>query len=157
MTVKSVKVAPIPRGYRSITPHITTADVAAAVAFYRAAFEASEVSVETAAGTDVAVFAHLKIGNSNLTVGIGEAIGPGPINLHHYVENFDATWAQALAAGCHIISAPVETFWGDKLGLLIDPIGIRWSIAQRVTHVSAEERARRALAPLEAPSALEVA
>ena len=146
MTTKNAKVAPIPRGYRSVTPHITTTDVRAAIAGYQAAFGAVEVSVETAPNRDVAVFAQIKIGNSVLTIGAGEAFGAGFVSLHHYVDDIDAVWTNALEAGFVEHKAVETTFWGDKMGLLTDPQGVRWSVAQRVERVSTDERFARAAA-----------
>ncbi len=151
MTVKTKKVAPIPRGFRSLTPHLATPDVSAAITIYGAAFGASVASVEKAPDTDVILFAQVKIGNSLLTIGQGEAFGAGTLSLHHYVEDLDATWAAALTAGFTELSALEETYWGDRMGLMIDPLGVRWSIAQRVQRLSAEERDERARAALGYP------
>lgn len=145
MTKKIQKVAPVPRGFRSLTPHVLVADVSAAAALYRKAFGAVEVATETAAGTDRVVFAHLRIGNSALTLGQGEVREPGQIGLHHYVEDFETAWDRAVKAGFLVAEPPHETYWGDRLGFLIDPMGVRWSLAQRVTRVAPEERAARAL------------
>lgn len=144
MSGKSTKVAPIPRGFRALTPHITTGDVNAAVALYQAALGADVVLTEVAPGTDEVIFAQLKIGNSLLTLGQGEAFGPGYVSLHHYVEDADATWVKALAAGFTELGPLEETYWGDRMGLLSDPLGVRWSIGQRILRLTAQERDARA-------------
>ena len=144
MTDKAKKVAPIPKGYRSLTPHVLVHDVAAAVALYQTALGAEVTAAETAAGSDVQVFAQLRIGNSMLTVGMGEAYGAGQVMLHHYVEDFDTAWNNALAAGFAVLDVPAETWWGDRLGVMIDPVGVRWSFAQRVVRLTAQERTARA-------------
>ncbi|MEV8468832.1 VOC family protein [Fluviibacterium sp. DFM31] len=144
MNKNTRKVAPIPRGYRSITPHICVSDVDAAVGLYVNAFGATVVSTETALGSETTLFAQLKIGNALVTIGQGEGFGPGIVSLHHYVENLDRTWESALAAGFTVVREPEETYWGDRMGLMLDPIGVRWSIGQRVTRLTAEEREIRA-------------
>ncbi|RKF12705.1 VOC family protein [Roseovarius spongiae] len=145
MTTKTQKVAPIPRGFRSLTPHVLVADVSAAAALYQRAFGAVEVAVETAPGADRVAFAHLRIGNSALTLGQGDMPDPGQIGLHHYVEDFEAAWDSAVKAGFIVMQPPHETYWGDRMGILIDPMGVRWSLAQRVARVTPQERAARAL------------
>lgn len=151
MPGKNTKVAPIPRGFRSVTPHITTADVSAAVVLYETALGASVDSVEMAPGTDVIIFARVKIGNSQLTIGQGEAFGSGFVSLHHYVEDVDAAWEAAISAGFTELRALEETYWGDRMGLLADSLGVRWSIAQRVERLSTEERDQRARAAMGCP------
>ncbi len=148
MAEKNSKVAPIPRGYRSVTPHITTSDIDAAIELYRSAFDATVVSTETVPNSDIVLFAQVKIGNSLMTIGRGDAFGPGVVSLHHYVEDADAVWTSALAAGFTEVSALAETYWGDRMGLLVDPIGVRWSIGQRVLRLSPDEREQRAMAAL---------
>lgn len=151
MTKKDTKVAPIPRGFKAITPHITAIDVNAAVALYESALGATRVSVETVPGTDIVIFAQLKIGNSALTIGQGEAFGAGFVSLHHYVDDADTTWANALGAGFTELKTLEETYWGDRMGLMIDPLGVRWSIAQRVMRLTADERNARAKAAMDIP------
>lgn len=155
MTKKETKVAPIPRGFRAITPHITAVDVGAAVELYEVALGGTIMSVETIPGTNTVIFAQVKIGNSAITIGQGEAFGAGFVSLHHYVEDADATWTKALGAGFTELKALEETYWGDLMGLMVDPLGVRWSIGQRVVRLTAEEREERAKAamgyPLEAP------
>lgn len=144
MTAKATKVAPIPRGYRSITPYITTPDVKAAVALYQAALSATIVSTIEVPDTGTTVFAQIRIGNSQLAVGQGETPGAGTVSLHHYVEDAEATWTAARTAGFTELSGLQDTYWGDRIGLMIDPLGVQWSIGQRVERVTAEEIRDRA-------------
>lgn len=146
MSEKKAKVAPVPRGFRSITPHITTPDVADAVAMYQAALGATVESTQNIPDTETLVFALIKIGNSYLTIGLGEAIGLGSVSLHLYVEDADAAFEKASEAGFAVLFPVEEKYWGDRIGLLSDPLGIRWSIGQRVARLTADEKADRARA-----------
>ena len=146
MTTKTKRVAPIPRGFRAVTAHITVADVAAASALYQRALGASEVDRVEFIDSETPAFAQLRIGNSLITLGQGEVYGTGAVSLHHYVEDFDAAWTCAIDAGFAVISQPAETTWGDVMGTLADPFGVRWSVAQRVERLTREEKAERALA-----------
>ncbi len=76
------EVSPIPRGFRSITPHVSTPDVAGAIATYQSAFGATVASKQTIPETDPVVFALVKIGSSQITVGKGDILGLGSVSLH---------------------------------------------------------------------------
>lgn len=144
------KIATVPRGLRSLTPHILCANVDEAIALYQAAFGASVVTTQPHPATNASVFAHLKIGNSAVTLSQGQSTRGSALSLHFYVEDFDASWAAAVDAGCAELSAPQTAYWGDRLGVLVDPQGVHWTIAQRIERVSAEERSRRAEEQFEA-------
>ncbi len=57
------------------------------------------------------------------------------VTLHLYVEDVDAAFKQAVAAGCE----PMNAFWGDRYGQVFDPYGHSWSIATHVSDLSDEE------------------
>ena len=56
-----------------------------------------------------------------------------------YVPDCDAAFAQALAAGASVIEECQDQFWGDRTGIVADPHGYRWALAQRVREVPFEE------------------
>ncbi len=149
MAQKKAKPAPVPRGFRSLTPHVMAKNVGEAVAMYRAAFDAKLVSSQTIPDTETVIFAVLKIGNSQLTVGQGDPFGTGSVSLHLYVEDAKATWENSVEAGFIITNPLKERYWGDLTGLLSDPLGVQWSIGQRVVKLSAKERKDRAKEALE--------
>ena len=121
MPKKEIQVSPIPRGFRSITPNLTTKNVAQAVAMYQASLGAKIVSTQTIPSTDTIIFALLKIGNSLLTIGHGEAFNSGSVSLHLYVEDAASTWENAQKAGFIVINPLKERYWGDLTGLTTDP------------------------------------
>jgi PhnB protein len=63
-----------------------------------------------------------------------------------YVDNCDAVYAQALAAGATSGNPPMDMFYGDRCAGVRDPFGNTWAIATHVEDVSEEEVARRAAA-----------
>ena len=75
----------------------------------------------------------------------GSPIGQGrwPIALHLYVNDADAAWAKALAAGCQVSHPIADQFWGDRYGQLKDPFGFTWSIASRKEELTPEEMQER--------------
>lgn len=59
-----------------------------------------------------------------------EALGGSPATFHLHVDDADAVWAQALAAGAQVKMPLADQFWGDRYGQLTDPFGHYWSIGQ---------------------------
>jgi hypothetical protein len=55
----------------------------------------------------------------------------------------DATWAQALAAGCQVVMPIADQFWGDRYGHLRDPFGVTWAVATRRENLTVEEMQER--------------
>ena len=149
MAQEKAKVAPVPRGFRSVTPHIIAKNVEDAVAMYRAAFDAKLVSSQTVPDTDLVIFALIKIGNTQLSIGQGQPFGVGSVSLHLYVEDAKSTWARAVEAGFDVTNPLKKRYWGDLTGLMADPLGVQWSIGQRVEKMTAKERRGRAKTALE--------
>jgi uncharacterized glyoxalase superfamily protein PhnB len=44
------------------------------------------------------------------------------------VEDGQAWWDRAVAAGCEVVTPFQTMFWGDRYGQLIDPFKVRWAI-----------------------------
>lgn len=140
-------VQPIPPGMTSITPHLVCRGAAAAIDFYTKAFGAVEQA--RLPGSDGRLMhAFLIIGNAALML-VDEypeqgAVSPltlkgSPVTIHLYVEDVDATVAQAVAAGAQVLMPVADMFWGDRYGVLKDPFGHQWSVASHVRDVSPEE------------------
>jgi uncharacterized glyoxalase superfamily protein PhnB len=72
------------------------------------------------------------------------SIGGTAVNLHLYVEDADAVFNAAVAAGATITMPIDNTFWGDRYGKFLDPYGHDWAIATHVEDLSMEEMMRRA-------------
>jgi uncharacterized glyoxalase superfamily protein PhnB len=62
-----------------------------------------------------------------------------PVTIHLYVQDVDAFFKQAVAAGAKITMPLEDTFWGDRYGKLEDPFGHHWSVATHVRDVKPEE------------------
>ncbi|WP_317205213.1 VOC family protein [Janthinobacterium sp.] len=146
------QVKAIPEGMHSITPHLVIDGAADAIAFYKRAFGAVEAG--RMAGPDGKLMhAMLRIGDSPLML-VDEfpqwgSVGPktlkgSPVTIHLYVEDADAVFAQALAAGATVKMPLQDMFWGDRYGVLDDPFGHHWSIATHVRDVSPEEMQKAA-------------
>ncbi|MES2102610.1 MAG: VOC family protein [Pseudomonadota bacterium] len=141
------KVKPIPEGMHSITPHLVCDGAADAIEFYKKAFNAVEL-MRLPAPDGKLVHGSVRIGDSTLML-VDESpqwnsFGPKslkgtPVTIHLYVENVDAAFAQAVAAGATAKMPPADMFWGDRYGVLIDPFGHNWSLATHTRDLKHEE------------------
>lgn len=140
-------IKPIPEGSHSITPHLVCAGASAAIDFYQRAFNAVEV-MRLPGAPGKLMHAQIRIGDSNVML-VDEmpewgSLGPTSlkgtsVTLHLYVEDADATFAQAVAAGATVKMPLADMFWGDRYGVLIDPFGHQWSIATHTRDVKPDE------------------
>jgi PhnB protein len=137
----------IPAGYHSIAPYLIVDNADAAIAFYKKAFAAEEVFRLVMPDGSIG-HAEIRIGNSIVMLGnespaMGfkspRAFGGSPASLHLYVEDSDATFAQAVAAGATSLEQPEVKFWGDKMGKVECPFGYQWAVSTHVEEVSMEE------------------
>lgn len=144
-------VKAIPGGYESLIPNLVTTNAAAAIEFYKTVFGATDIKQMTGPGGKV-MHAEMKIGNS--LVFINDTMNPeglrapapgtsNPMYLHIYVEDVDAIFSRALAAGSRVEIPLQDMFWGDRYGKLTDPFGQQWGIATRKENVTPEEMTRR--------------
>jgi PhnB protein len=130
-------VRPIPEGYHTVTPYLTVKGAAEAIDFYKKAFGATELMRFDGPGGKV-MHAELKIGDSPVMLGdeapeMG-ALGPhsrggSSVGLLIYVEDVDARFARAIAAGAKEVRPVKDQFYGDRSGTLTDPFGHQWTIA----------------------------
>jgi PhnB protein len=126
----------------TFAPYIVVSNAAAAIDFYKNAFGAVELVRHPAPGTDKLMHAALLIRGGHLmlcddfsSMGHGksetpQALGGSPVTFHLHVDDADAAWAQAVAAGAEVTMPLADQFWGDRYGQLRDPFGHKWSIGQ---------------------------
>lgn len=141
------KVRAVPEGMHSLTPHLICRGAAEALDFYARAFGAVEL-VRLPGPDGRLMHATLRIGDANLMLvdempewgALGPlALGGTPVTLHLYVDDVDASFQRAVAAGATPKVPPADMFWGDRYGQVIDPYGHRWSIATHVRDVTPEQ------------------
>ena len=145
-------VDPIPAGYPRVTPYLCCRDANAAIDFYRDVFGAVERMRMPGDTPDSVGHAELEIGESMVMIAdefpdhgflSPKTIGGTPVTIHVYVEDVDAVFARALAAGATTTREIEHQFYGDRSGQFEDPFGHRWSVASHVEDVSEEEMAKR--------------
>lgn len=136
-------VKPIPEGYHTVTPYLIVPDVEGQIRFVKEAFDAEERSISRD-GDGRIMHAEVKIGDSVVMMGeSNEEFPPMPAMLHLYLENVDAVYQRALAAGATSLREPTDEFYGDRAGGVQDAYGNQWWMATHVEDVSEEEMMRR--------------
>jgi PhnB protein len=68
-----------------------------------------------------------------------------PAMLYLYVDDADAWYRKAMAAGAESIREPADQIYGDRTGAVRDLAGNQWWFATRKEDVSSEEMVRRAI------------
>ncbi|MNX39609.1 VOC family protein [Achromobacter deleyi] len=140
-------VKPIPEGMHTLTPHIVCEGASDAIAFYKKAFNAEEITRLPGPNGKV-MHAAIRIGDSVLMLmddfpewgSLGpQALKGTPVTLHLYVKDVDAALQQAVAAGAQVTMPAADMFWGDRYGQVVDPFGHRWSIATHKQDLTPEE------------------
>jgi PhnB protein len=122
----------------SIAPWLSVRDGARAVAFYKSAFEATEVyRLEDPSG---GLVVRLSVAGAEFWLSAepprdgaasAEPVGGGSVRMILTVANPDAVFAQALAAGASEVF-PVGEGHGWRLGRLVDPFGLHWEIGHQL-------------------------
>lgn len=145
------KINPIPEGFHSLTPYLIVDNGAAAIEFYKKAFNAVQLMRFDMPDGKIA-HAEMKIGNSPLMLGdecpemnnrSPKAFGGSPMSLVLYVENADGVFNQAVSLGAKALKPMTDQFYGDRSGCIIDPFGHMWTISTHIEEVSEEEVLKR--------------
>ena len=110
-------------GYHSVTPRIVVSDVEGQVQFLREVFGSTG---ELVAGRP----AEIRIGDSLVMVTSASERQPFPAFLYVYVDDADACYERSVAAGATTIEAPLDTPYGDRRAMVLDPFGNIFQIAQ---------------------------
>jgi PhnB protein len=139
----------VPEGYSTVTPALVLDDAAAAIAWYGKAFGAEELTRSVGAEGKI-MHAEIKLGDSRIMVndavmGMKSAkdLGGSPASLWLYVDDCDALFKRAVAAGAEVMMPLGDMFWGDRFGSVIDPFGYRWSLATHKEDLTPEEIKQR--------------
>ena len=139
-----------PEGYHSVTPYLICDGAAHAIEFYARAFGATEL-FRLPMGDKVG-HAEIMIGDSHVMLSDewpdmnlrGPRSRGGPTaSLMVYVDDVDAMFKRAVAAGATVERGVENQFWGDRTGTVVDPYGHRWMLATHVEEVPPEEMERR--------------
>jgi PhnB protein len=145
---------PIPPGHHTVTPQLTIENAAKAIDWYKSALGAEEVA--RAVGPDGKIMhAEIRVGDSLIM--LNDPMGPhskgpkgyggSPVSMWVYVDNSDALFNRAVAAGARPLDGPMgqmsDQFWGDRAGGFTDPAGFTWTIATRKEDLTPQEMKQR--------------
>ena len=116
-----------PEGFRSgVTPGLRVQGAPQLLELLKQAFAAEEVSrTQTPDGT--LIHGEMRIGDS--IIELGEAHGrwqPITAMLHLYVDDADAWYGRAMAAGATSLQSPADQPYGARAAAVADPFGNEW-------------------------------
>lgn len=147
-------VRAIPEGYEGVTPYLIVHDGAAALEFYARGLGAEELlRMPTPEGR--IAHAEMRIGKAIFMVAdeSPDFLAHSPktlkgtaVGLVVYVEDVDAVFARAVAAGATVERPLADQFYGDRSGTVVDPFGHKWTLSTHTEDLSPEEIAARAKA-----------
>jgi PhnB protein len=120
----------------TIAPMLSVRRGARAIEFYKAAFGAGELfRLDSESGE---VVARLSVGAAEFWVAdespehlnfSPKSLGGGSVRMVMIVEDPDAAFERAVAAGASVVS-PVGNQYGWRLGRMVDPFGHHWEIGK---------------------------
>lgn len=144
-------VQPIPAGYHTATIYLIVKGGLKALDFYKKAFGAAELMRFEMPGGRLG-HAEIKIGDSLIMLAdefpeMGHkspsTLGGAGAGIMLYVQDCDAMFNQAVAAGATAVKPLQNQFYGDRSGTVLDPFGHQWTISTHIEDVSDEEMKRR--------------
>src|SRR2546428_4154724 len=103
------KRAPIPPGFRTVTPYLAINGAAAAIDWYKKAFGAKELARQAVPDGKL-MHARIRIGDSIVLLSdtipgrtqYTDVLGNSPVTLHIYINNVDKLWQPAVDAGAKV-------------------------------------------------------
>ncbi len=137
---------------RALVPYLVVKGAADAIGFYVKAFGAREIYrlVDPVDGR----IGHAELAFGDSLVMLADeypdfgAVGPGtiggsPVKLHLDVDDADAAFARAILHGGTELRPLRTEFHGSRTGLIGDPFGYSWFIAEKIEDLSPEEMQQR--------------
>jgi PhnB protein len=129
-----------------LVPHLCVEDAAAAIDFYVKAFGATE---EIRLPNPDGKIMHACVRINGFPVFLNDdfpeyndgkamtptAFGGTAVTIHLHGPDVDARFQRAIDAGATVVAPLEDQFWGDRYGVLKDPFGHQWSLAESVREV----------------------
>ena len=141
----ATQAKPVPEGYHTITPYLVVDGAEKIIRFVKDAFAAQPVFEPMTRPDGKIMHAEFKIGDSVVMIADSSERAQATSDmLYLYVPNVDAVYQKALKAGGKSLMEPMDQFYGDRSGSVMDPAGNRWFIATHVEDVSPADLKKRA-------------
>ena len=136
---RSLRGPAIPEGLRTLTVYLHPTSVAEYIDFLTRAFGAVEEARHKAPDGRV-MHAQVRLGNAVLEMGEPDPPRARPTTFYLYVDDADALYHRAVAAGATSLAPPTDMFYGDRVGSVQDSTGTIWYIAQPAARDPGAER-----------------
>ena len=127
----------------SLAPMLSVRRGAKAIEFYKEAFGAEELfRLDNESG---AVVAQLSVGRAEFWLAdespehfnfSPESLGGGSVRMVMVVEDPDAAFDRAVAAGAKVVSPVADQPYGWRVGRIVDPFGHHWEIGKPLTEAA---------------------
>jgi PhnB protein len=137
----------IPTGYHAVNAYLTVKGCAAAIDFYKRAFDAVEV-MRLEMGPDVIGHAEIVIRDTRVMLsdefpemGIRSpaTLGGASGYLMIYVPDCDQATEKVVTAGAKLLRPPTNEFFGDRVAQVEDPFGHRWALHTMIEELTPDE------------------
>ena len=136
-------VKAIPDEYHTVQPYLIVDGAAKLIDFVEEAFGAEE-RMRMPGPDGKVMHAEVQIGDSVIMLADANAeFPPMPTTILLYMEEVDAFYKRALAAGGTSERGPEDMFYGDRSAGVRDAFGNRWWIHTHIEDVLPEEMERR--------------
>jgi PhnB protein len=126
-----------------IIPALSIKGADKAIEQYKKAFGAIETHKMLCPQTGVIAHAGLKIGETEIFISEENpkmgCVAAQNLNFYLYVPKVDDSMKQALKSGLQEVKAAEDMFWGDRMGVVSDAFGIKWTLATHVRDVTEKE------------------
>jgi PhnB protein len=143
-------VSPLAAGMQWVNPDLCVKDPVGALAFYENAFGFTTRFKATKPDGSIG---HAELQHHDSVIMLGpecpedqskapSSLNGTPVTLYVYVEDVDAALGRAKDAGGIVAVPATDMFWGDRMGVVVDPEGHKWCLATHVRDVSPEEMER---------------
>lgn len=130
MSTEATEAGWKPAGYSTVSPYLVADGAQQVVDFLGATFEGQQLRRYD--GPDGTIMhAEVRIGDTVVMIGdAGESWPAVPCHVHVYVDDVDAAFQRALAAGGVVVQEPARREGDpDRRGGVKDPAGNTWWIA----------------------------
>lgn len=113
----------------TVSPYLVVSDAPRLIAFLEATFDARELNRHADGGR--IVHAEVLIGDSIVMIGDKGDGKQRPASIQVFVDDTDATYQRALAAGATSESAPEDQSYGSRSAGVVDHAGNQWWFGTR--------------------------
>lgn len=117
----------VPSGWHTVTPRLLVSDAKRLVAFLKRVFGATGAYQRDRPS-------EITLGDSVIMINDAGIRPPTTSILYVYVDDVDAVYRRAVAAGARTLEAPTEMPYGDRRCMVEDRWGTTWQIATYQRH-----------------------